>query len=87
VNIGCGARMTIRELHATLAELMGRESTEPDFSEVRSGDVPHSLADISAARDLLGYEPIVSAQEGLRRLVEGADEEQEEGPDVIFRIA
>lgn len=87
VNIGCGARMTIRELHATLAELTGRPEAEPEFSEVRSGDVPHSLADISAARDLLGYEPLLSAREGLRRLVEGIGEGEQEGPDVIFRIA
>ena len=87
VNIGCGSRMTIRELHAALAELTGRESVEPEFAEVRSGDVPHSLADISAARDLLGYEPIVTPREGLERLVEGTGEDEDEGPNVIFRIA
>lgn len=87
VNIGCASRMTIRELHDTLAELTGRQDIQPEFAEVRSGDVPHSLADISAARDLLGYEPILSARDALELLVEGADQEEEEGPDVIFRIA
>jgi nucleoside-diphosphate-sugar epimerase len=43
---------------------------EPVFAEARPGDIRHSHADISLARELLGYEPKVSFQEALRRTVE-----------------
>ena len=39
---------------------------EPVFKEPRPGDVRHSLADVSRARDQLGYESIVSFEDGLR---------------------
>ena len=39
---------------------------EPVFEEPRAGDVRHSLADVSRARDQLGYEPIVSFEDGLQ---------------------
>lgn len=40
------------------------------FAEPRRGDVKHSQADITKARELLCYEPVVSFQEGLKRTVE-----------------
>jgi UDP-glucose 4-epimerase len=42
----------------------------PIFREARTGDVKHSLADISAAGEGLGYEPVVSFEEGLKLTVE-----------------
>jgi nucleoside-diphosphate-sugar epimerase len=45
-------------------------SVEPTFAEARAGDVRDSQADISKARRLLGYEPTVEFEEGLRRTVE-----------------
>jgi nucleoside-diphosphate-sugar epimerase len=87
VNIGLGDRMTILELHRSLAELLGRPDVEPEFRPARAGDVPHSLADISAARALIGYEPVVAAQAGLEALVHQQDGDEGERPNVIFRIA
>lgn len=88
VNIGCGERMTIRELFDTLAELTGQTDATPEFRPARSGDVPHSLADISLARTLLGYTPEVTPREGLASLAARSPEDDEEqGPDVLFRIA
>ena len=41
---------------------------EPIYADPRPGDVRHSLADVSKAREALGYEPAVNAREGLRRV-------------------
>ncbi|MDP2662678.1 MAG: SDR family oxidoreductase [Dehalococcoidia bacterium] len=65
MNIACGQRITVPELVATLNALAGT-SLAPVFSPERPGDVRHSLADISLARRLLGYEPVVDFREGLQ---------------------
>lgn len=65
-NIGCGTRVSVNELWRVMAELSGSDLV-PRYDEARSGDVPHSLADIGRARKDLGYEPAVDLREGLRR--------------------
>jgi nucleoside-diphosphate-sugar epimerase len=65
-NIGCGARVSVNELWRVMAELSGSKM-EPRYAPARTGDVPHSLADIGRAREGLGYEPSVDLREGLRR--------------------
>lgn len=64
-NIACGERITINELFHFLRETAHSEIT-PDYGPARPGDVKHSLADISKAQGLLGYEPTVSVREGLK---------------------
>ena len=49
--------------------MLGRPFTR-QHSPTRTGDVPHTLADVSAAKRDLGYEPLVEFDEGLRRTVE-----------------
>jgi len=71
-NVGCGGRATINELVATLNDLLGRE-LDPIYDDPRPGDVRHSHADISKARELLGYDPEVGFEEGLRRTAEAFD--------------
>ncbi|HXF61123.1 MAG TPA: SDR family oxidoreductase [Caldilineaceae bacterium] len=66
VNVACGERYTLLELVDRLAEILGAEP-KIVHTPPRPGDVPHSLADISRARALLGYEPVVDFGEGLRR--------------------
>jgi nucleoside-diphosphate-sugar epimerase len=44
----------------------------PEFGPPRAGDVRHSSADIGRARALLGYEPVMSFEEGIRRTLEWA---------------
>jgi nucleoside-diphosphate-sugar epimerase len=69
VNVATGHRVTLRELLETLAAEIGvpaRAERKPP----RKGDVRHSLADISAARKLLGYRPRFDLETGLRRTVE-----------------
>jgi len=65
-NIGCAARVSVNELWRVMAELSG-STLEPRYAPARSGDVPHSLADIGRARKDLGFEPAIDLREGLRR--------------------
>jgi len=68
-NVGCGARYSLNDLIRELAEITGNEP-KIERRPARPGDVPHSLADITKARKLLGYEPEVDFAEGLRRTVD-----------------
>ena len=70
-NIACGERITVNELTRLLAEIAGANpELKPEYAPQRPGDVRHSLADISKAGRLLGYEVKVSASEGLKQAVE-----------------
>ncbi|MBI4507234.1 MAG: SDR family oxidoreductase [Chloroflexi bacterium] len=68
VNIATGRRYTLLDLVAALNRLLGT-SIAPRHAPPRPGDVRHSLADTSAAAALLGYQPQVDFEEGLRRTV------------------
>ena len=68
-NVACGKRHTLNETFRVLAELLDFRE-EPIYGPPRLGDVRDSLADISAAREAFGYEPLVGFEEGLRRTVE-----------------
>ena len=63
-NIAFGERISILELWNHLAELSGT-AVEPEFGQSRRGDVKDSLADISKAKRLLGYDPQYSVKQGL----------------------
>jgi len=64
-NIGCGERHSINELVQDLNIIFGKDIT-PEYTAPRAGDVKHSLADISRARNDLDYVPKVSFSEGLK---------------------
>jgi UDP-glucose 4-epimerase len=68
-NVACGDEHSLNELVATLNRLLGSE-IEPVYRPPRPGDVRHSLADIGLARRLLGYEPAVSFEDGLKRTLQ-----------------
>jgi len=68
-NIACGQRTSLNDLVRMLNELLGTD-IEPIYEPARAGDVKHSLADITAARSVLGYKPEVDFREGLRQTVE-----------------
>ncbi len=68
-NAAGGERISLLDLLRGLRELTGRD-LEARYEAPRLGDVPHSQADISQARELLGYRPTVSFMEGLRRTFE-----------------
>jgi len=67
-NIACGERLTVNQLAAILSEIIG-VNLEPEHVPPRPGDVRYSLADISKARKLLGYEVKVDVREGLEQTV------------------
>ncbi len=68
INIACGERVSLNQLVAELQRLLNTQ-VEVAYAAPRSGDVKHSLADISLARRLLGYESRVSLTEGLRNTI------------------
>jgi UDP-glucose 4-epimerase len=67
-NVACGERTELKTVLDLIAQHFGRR-IEPVFDPERAGDVKHSLADISLARKVLGYEPAVLFREGLRRTI------------------
>ena len=69
MNAATGTKITLNETFAILKDLTGFRG-EPGYAPPRAGDIRDSLADISLARDLLGYAPKVDFREGLRRTVE-----------------
>jgi nucleoside-diphosphate-sugar epimerase len=70
VNVATGERATLNELLEVLKGITGKTDVTADYREARVGDVRHSLADITRARELLGYEPKVGLEEGLRKTIE-----------------
>ncbi len=66
MNLACGDNITLLELANALNKLLGK-SIEPTFAPPRPGDVKHSRADISKAGRLLGYEPVVTFEDGLAK--------------------
>jgi UDP-glucose 4-epimerase len=68
MNIAVGRSHTLNELVRTLGELLETD-LEPDYAPPRPGDVARSLADISLARELIGYEPSIGFEEGLQRTI------------------
>jgi len=69
INVATGRQISILELATTLSDIIG-VSAAPVHIDPRPGDVRDSLADISKAHRLLGYQPTVSFEDGLRRTVE-----------------
>ena len=69
VNVACGGRLSVNALYAALQRATG-VFVGARYAEARPGDVRHSQADVSLARDLLGFAPVMPVEEGLRRTVE-----------------
>lgn len=69
VNIACGYRVTLNQVIEWINRILGK-NIQPIYAPPRAGDVRHSLADIQKAQELIGYKPIVSFEEGLRRSIE-----------------
>jgi UDP-glucose 4-epimerase len=69
INIGTGRRTSLLDLVDVFNTISG-QSLEPEFRESRAGDIAHSVADVSCAQRMLGYEPGVGLLDGLRELVE-----------------
>ena len=70
LNVGSGSSVTVLELAERLAAVMGVDIRPEATGRYRVGDIRHCFADISLARELLGYEPRVELEDGVAELVE-----------------
>ena len=69
INIACGQAVTVNEIIDMINNLLGK-SVKPIYTPPRPGDVKHSLADITAAQNLINFKPVVSFDEGLRLAID-----------------
>ena len=69
VNVALGQRTTLNELYRLIQEILGTD-IDAEYGPTRAGDVKHSEAAIGRAEALLGYETLVSVEDGIRRTVE-----------------
>jgi nucleoside-diphosphate-sugar epimerase len=69
INVATGGRISLNQLFRTIRDCVGA-NVEPVYTDPRPGDVKDSQADIGKARRLLGYEPIVAFDEGLKKTVD-----------------
>lgn len=70
INVANGERITLNQLLGELKELTGNHDVKAAYLEPRVGDVRHSLADITLAREFLGYQSKVDLREGLQRTID-----------------
>ena len=70
INIANGERVTINDLFETIKKLTGQTNARVEHAAPRTGDVRDSLADLTLAHSLLGYEPQVALEEGLRLTID-----------------
>jgi len=69
INVATGGRISLNDLFKEMRKIVGG-NLEPTYAETRAGDVRDSQADIQKARRILGYEPSVTFEEGLKRTIE-----------------
>lgn len=69
INVATGQQLTLLELVARMNLILGTD-IHPTHAPERTGDIKHSCADISNARQVLGYEPVVEFDVGLARTVD-----------------
>lgn len=82
LNVGSGRSYTVREIASSLSEVLGKQ-IEPELTgKYRMGDIRHCFADISLARQVLGYEPRVELADGLSELSQWL-----EGQVAVDRVA
>lgn len=68
-NIAYGGREYLIDIYYGLARALGKD-IEPNFGPDRAGDIKHSNADISKARDMLGYDPDYSFADGIKLAID-----------------
>ncbi len=68
-NVAASAPVTVNTVAAAIGKVLGKP-VEKTFEPPRIGDIRDSWADVSAAREVLGWEPTVALEEGLRRTIE-----------------
>lgn len=70
-NVGSGENYSINTIASKVGELLNKTEYKPQITgEYRVGDIRHCFADITKARDLLGYRPQITLEDGLGELAE-----------------
>ncbi len=70
VNIGAGVKTSVSQLASMIQSRMGIDGLDPEHAPERVGEVRDSVADITRAKELIGYEPITSLEDGLATTVD-----------------
>jgi nucleoside-diphosphate-sugar epimerase len=70
INVATGQRISLNQLLSELKHLIGKNHLNAIYQEPRVGDVVHSLADISRAREFLNFEPRIGLREGLQLTID-----------------
>jgi nucleoside-diphosphate-sugar epimerase len=68
-NVAMGGKIDLNELHRRMAAIFGAAGSKAEYESVRAGDVYESQADVSKAKTVLGYDPVVGFEEGLAETV------------------
>lgn len=76
INVGSGRRLTVLEIAQTLMRAFQAEGELLFRSRFRVGDIRHCFADLARARELLGYEPAVTFEDGVRDFLAWAHEQE-----------
>jgi nucleoside-diphosphate-sugar epimerase len=69
INIACGEAITVNAIIDMINKTVGK-NVKPTYLPSRKGDVKHSLADITQAKKLIGFKPVVSFKDGLKKAIE-----------------
>ncbi len=69
LNIGSGRRLTVNILVEELGKVLGKD-VKPQYVDEMKGDAKHTLANVEKAKKLIGYEPKIRLEEGLKKFVE-----------------
>lgn len=69
MNISTVNAVTVNTVVNTIRQLMGKENIKPVYLPPREGDIKYSLADVSRAKKLIGYEPLVSFEQGIKKAI------------------
>jgi dTDP-L-rhamnose 4-epimerase len=76
VNVGSGQSISVEEIGLRLGRILGKEKIEPEVvGKYRVGDIRHCFADISLAKELLGFEPQVTLDDGLTELAKWLEDQ------------
>jgi dTDP-L-rhamnose 4-epimerase len=70
LNVGSGESVSVLEIAERLATILGVAVEPEPLGRWRAGDIRHCFADITRARELLGYEPQVGLETGMRDLAD-----------------
>ena len=85
VNIGSGTTVTILEIARTLARLLGKDIEALVTNQGRRFDIRHNTADITVARERLGYQPKVPLDRGMAELIDWAKSSPDSAVDFFDR--